>query len=293
MSNRAAFLTAAKATPFSVGDAPLPVPGAHDVVVRNYAAAINPVDWKVQTYGVIVTTFPAILGEDAAGEVTAVGSAVTKFKKGDRVIAHLNGLAVADPTHCGFQLYTATTEKLVAKIPDHVSFTEAGVLPLAISTAAAALFQQDHLALPPPQLNPKPAGKVVLVWGGSSSVGSAAIQLAKAAGFEVATTASSHNHALVTGLGAKYVFDHTKSSVVDDIVDALKGVEFAGAFDAISHDDTIKHSAQVASRLGGHKFVATVLPPNVKDLPEDVKLAGGKSCPSYPRRDVDTHRWEE
>jgi hypothetical protein len=79
------------------------------------------------------------------------------------------------------------------------------VLPLALSTAAAGLFQQDHLALPLPAINPinPPDRKeTVLVWGVSTSVGSNAIQLARCAGYRVLATASPHNSGYVRSLGA-------------------------------------------------------------------------------------------
>jgi NADPH:quinone reductase-like Zn-dependent oxidoreductase len=155
----------------------------------------------------------------------------------------------------------------------------------AISTAASALFQTDTLALPHPQVNPKPTGKVVLVWGGSSSVGACAIQLVVGAGFDVATTASSHNLEYCKTLGAKYVFDHAKDNVVEDITSALKGVDFGGAFCAIINSDVIKQCAQIASELGGNKFVSTVRPttmPLQDGLPSDVKTSNGEMTNSHP-----------
>lgn len=65
----------------------MPVPGDDDIIIKNHALAINPVDWKVQAYPSFIGTFPFVLGEDVAGEVFQVGTNVTKFKKGDRVIA--------------------------------------------------------------------------------------------------------------------------------------------------------------------------------------------------------------
>lgn len=81
MSNKAAWLTAAKARPFKVDDAPMPTPEPHEVVIRNYATAINPADYGIQDSGIIIEKYPFILSCDAAGEVTAVGSAVTTFTR--------------------------------------------------------------------------------------------------------------------------------------------------------------------------------------------------------------------
>lgn len=276
MSNRAAYLTGPKANPLSVSDAAIPTPDAHEVVIQSKAAAINPVDWKVQDYGLFYESadYPTVLGTDAAGIVHAVGSGVTNFRPGDRVLAHLDGLANKKASNGGFQLYPKTNQAFVAKLPDSVSFVEGAVLPLALSTAAAGLFQKEYLALPHPAKDAQRTGDVLLIWGGSSSVGSTAIQLASAAGVEVATTASPRNNDYVKSLGATHVFDHSSSSVVEDIVKALQGKKFLGVYDAISEEATIKKSAEVASKLDGKKFVATVLPPPEKGLPEDVKANG-------------------
>jgi NADPH:quinone reductase-like Zn-dependent oxidoreductase len=64
----------------------MPAAAANEIVVKNAAIAINPVDWHQQDVGVFVQSFPAILGCDVAGEVYEVGSGVERFKKGDRVV---------------------------------------------------------------------------------------------------------------------------------------------------------------------------------------------------------------
>ena len=277
MSNKAAWLTAAKARPLQVDDAPMPTPEPHEVVIRVYAAALNPVDAGIQEMGIIIEKYPWILGCDAAGEVTAVGSAVgSAFKPGDRVLAYCDGADHQQPANGAFQLYCATNAKGVAKLPDHVSYTQGSVLPLAISTAATALFQKDAHALSHPQIDAKPTGEVVLVWGGGSSVGSCAIQLLKGAGFQVAATASGLNQDYCTGLGAKYVFDYAKDNVVDDIVEALKGKRFGGVFSAIIGEEVMAKCGQIASRLDGNRFVSTVYPPGmaIPDvIPSNVKTS--------------------
>jgi NADPH:quinone reductase-like Zn-dependent oxidoreductase len=83
--NLAAWLTKA-GSPLEVKPAPLPVPGPGEIVVKNSAIAINPVDCHMADIGIFVQEFPTILGNDVAGEVYAVGHDVKVFKKGDRVI---------------------------------------------------------------------------------------------------------------------------------------------------------------------------------------------------------------
>lgn len=184
---------------------------------------------------------------------------------------HCVGLGTNDPKHGGFQLYTVCKDIIVSPIPDSLSFEQAVVLPLAISTAATGLFKKDRLALPYPTNASKPTGKSVLVWGGSSSVGSSAIQLAAAAGVTVVTVASSHNLEYVKSLGAEHAFDYKSPSVVDDIVSAVKGTGFTGVFDAISTAESTKIWAQVFQKLGGGGKYATTLP-DPQGIPKDVKL---------------------
>lgn len=86
-SNRAAWIMEPKGKPLKVDHAPMPVPGDDEVLVKNHAVAINPVDWKIQDSGFYVQNYPNVLGTDVAGEVIEVGSNVKNVKKGDRVLA--------------------------------------------------------------------------------------------------------------------------------------------------------------------------------------------------------------
>lgn len=98
----------------------------------------------------------------------------------------------------GYQHYTVCLQSLVSPIPDSMPTANAAVLPLSITTATSGLY--EHLKLDLPTLSATPHGKTVFIWGGSSSVGSTAIQLAVGSGYTVATTASAHNHEYVRGL---------------------------------------------------------------------------------------------
>jgi NADPH:quinone reductase-like Zn-dependent oxidoreductase len=83
--NQAAWLDKA-GTPLRVGDAPMPTPGPGELVIKNAAVAINPLDCHMLDLGVFVQQWPAVFGCDTAGEVHEVGPDVERFKKGDRVI---------------------------------------------------------------------------------------------------------------------------------------------------------------------------------------------------------------
>jgi len=111
-----------------------------------------------------------------------------------------------------------------------LSFTDASVFPLCITSSSFALFSKHYLGLPFPTVNPTSIGKSVLIWGGSSTVGSNDIQLAKAAGFEVITTCSPGNFDYVKSIGADKVFDYNSPSATDDICHRALTRAYAPAF---------------------------------------------------------------
>ena len=262
-ANTAAWI-GAKYAPLEVGPAPYPTPGPDQIVVRAGAVAVNPLDWIVQVAGPTVyrwLTYPTVLGSDLAGEVVEVGAAVTRFRIGDRVLGHAVGTD-KDSTSAAegaFQEYVVVLERMASPIPDSLPYEDAAVLPLGLSTAACALFQTDQLALRHPSATPAPTGETVLVWGGSTSVGSNAIQLAAAAGYEVVTTASPHNAERVRALGAAEVFDYRSPTVVADLVAAFAGRTLAGAV-AIGTGST-GPVVDVVGACAGRKFVAVASTP--------------------------------
>ncbi|GAA5923717.1 zinc-binding alcohol dehydrogenase family protein [Sporobolomyces koalae] len=273
MVNRAAWIKAPKQH-LEVDSAPDYHPNEGEVVVKVHAVSVQPVDWKIREYDFFVKEYPFILGTDVAGIVEEVGEGVSHVKVGDRILGHALGLGTNDSRHSAFQEHAVIHGTTLAKIPDSISFEQAAVLPLALSTASAGLFQPGYLELPyPSPKSPASTGKSILIWGGASSVGSVAIQLSKAAGVRVVTTASPANHDAVKALGADVVVDYKDENVVDKLVEALQGSEFAGVYDAISEKGSIEAAAQVASRVGGKQFIATVLPPP-ENLPNDVKASG-------------------
>ncbi|KAJ4293995.1 hypothetical protein N0V90_007684 [Kalmusia sp. IMI 367209] len=265
LENKAAWILEAKAK-LTVKEAPMPRAGKGEVVVRNHAVAINPIEWKIQQYGVMVKTYPNILGCDTAGVVHEVGEGVTHVDKGDRVLAHHYSLLTNSPSNGAFQLYSLTTALLVQKIPDSLSYTHATVLPLALSTAANSLFNKKTLGLPYPSTNPPgPTGKSVLIWGGSSSVGACAVQFAVAAGVKVVSVASAHNVSKVKDLGAHSVFDYHLSSVTENILGALEGTEYLGVADCISTKESTAGWTPIFKALGGR--YASVQP-DVPGIPD-------------------------
>ncbi|KAL8933021.1 MAG: hypothetical protein Q9216_006559 [Gyalolechia sp. 2 TL-2023] len=270
-SNSAAWVVGEKVKPLEVKTAPYTLPGDNEILVKNAAVAVNPVDWVLQELAIMPLKYPTILGSDVAGEVVEVGKSVTKFKKGDRVLGLANWYASHHDSEAGFQLYIILQPFFTSAIPDDLSFDRACVVPLCLATAAAGLYQDDSLHLQHPTLDPQPMNKSLLIWGGASSVGSNAIQLAAASGYEVLTTSSAKNLEYVKKLGASHVFDYNEPNVIDDIVAALdaKGSD-VGIFDAVSANGAVEACLEISSRAQNDLFVSTVRPPP-KDLPSGIQ----------------------
>ncbi|CAD6594524.1 MAG: hypothetical protein ASARMPRED_000587 [Alectoria sarmentosa] len=258
-SNTAAWQTAPKVKPLEVKSAPYTSPRENEIVIKNGAVAINPIDWIIQDMGKMMfssLTYPFILGLDTAGEVVEVGPGVTRFKVGDRVVGHANGTdeKYNSPAHGAFQLYTVLLVNAASPIPSTLSYESAAVLPLGLSTAACGLFQKDQLALQHPSASPKPTGKTLLVWGGATSVGCNAIQLAVAAGYEVFTTCSPKNFDYVKKLGASQAFDYNSKTVVSDLIRAFEGKTTAGAISIGSR--AAENCLDILDKCKGDKFIS-------------------------------------
>ena len=257
-----------------VKPAPYTSPGEHEIVVRNVAIAVNPVDWTIQDNDVFDwLEYPLIPGCDVAGEVVEIGKGVSRFKLGDRVLAQATGSLRNEPAKSAFQQYTVIAAHMAAHIPDTIDYANAAVLPLGLGTASCGLFEKDQLALQYPSVLPKPTGKALLIWGGSSSVGCNGVQLAVAAGYEVIATASPNNFDLLKGLGASHICDYNSKNIVEELVQALEGKTIAGALYTVG--DSEKCFA-VVDRCSGRKFVSTTSPiPESKPANVDAKQIFG------------------
>lgn len=191
------------ATAAQVADAPAPVAGPGQVLVRVRAAGINALDWKVRE-GFVRDAFPlqlpAVLGIELAGIVEVVGPGVTRLRVGDRVMGPLGGLgAYAD--------LVAVDEAKLARTPQGLGDVEAAALPVA----ALAAWQSLHLA------GPVAAGSRVLVHGAAGALGAFAVQFARRAGAFVIGTASADDVDHVRRLGADQVVDY-RAQRFEDVV---------------------------------------------------------------------------
>ncbi|HEV3371667.1 MAG TPA: NAD(P)H-quinone oxidoreductase [Xanthobacteraceae bacterium] len=153
-------------------DRPVPVPGAHEMLVKVAAAGVNRPD-VMQRKGLYPPPPGAtdIPGLEIAGEVVALGPGVERWKAGDRVM----GLVVGG----GYAQFCPVHESHALPVPPSRSLIEAAAIPETVFTVWHNVFERGALK----------AGETLLVHGGSSGIGTIAIQLAKAKGAHVITTA--------------------------------------------------------------------------------------------------------
>ncbi|KAI1418418.1 GroES-like protein [Hypoxylon sp. FL1857] len=244
-----------------------------EVLIKAAAWGMNPADAYLQSVALPIAKYPMILGEDVAGTIEAVGSgtASQKFKVGDRVAGYTSP-SQGNAGRGAFQEHVLLNSNLTVKIPDLMSFAEAVVFPVCMATAGHALFAKDYLGLPYPQLGGAPrTGKTVMIWGGASAVGNNAIQLAKAAGFDVVTTCSAHNFELVLGLGADKVFDYHSATVIDDVVAEIDKGICVGVFQAAGPHDGVEPCLQISHRSKQKLFVACANAVPESGVPEGVE----------------------
>ena len=186
--------------------------GAGHVLVRVKAAGVNPVDTYIRS-GVyaILPSLPYTPGIDGAGIVDAVGSDVREFKKGDRIYfgGTVEGRAVGAYAEAALCL-----PDQVHHLPKAISFEQGAGLNVPYVTAWRALFEKGRAQ----------ATETVLIHGASGAVGTAAVQMARAAGLRVFGTASTERgRKFVEEQGAHDVFDHTATDYHKQIIASAGG----------------------------------------------------------------------
>jgi len=203
---------------------PKPAPGDHELLIRVRATTVSSADWRIRSlemprgfgflgrlaFGIGRPRKP-ILGSELAGDVEAVGRAVTSFKVGDQVFAFAGaGLG------CHAEYKCLPANGAVAPKPPNLSFEQAAALSFGGATMLD-FFQRAELR----------RGERVLVNGASGAVGSAAVQLAKHFGAHVTGVCSTTNIELVKSIGADEVIDYTQRdfaqshALFDVIVDTV------------------------------------------------------------------------
>jgi NADPH:quinone reductase-like Zn-dependent oxidoreductase len=264
-----------------------PAPKDNEVLIKNYATTVNFGDLMARNYKAVSPrqfnmlflfwlmakiSFGLnrpknpILGSEFAGEVEAVGSAVTRFKPGDPVFGYLG------PSMGAYAEYFCMPENgvLVSK-PANLTYEEAAVVPYG---AIMALYLLRKVNLQP--------GQKVLINGASGGIGSAAVQVAKCFGAEVTGVCGTPRLAFVNSLGADHIIDYTSEDFTqngetyDLIFDILGKCAFARCKNSLSPNGILLYASFKEKQLiqmlwtsrtgSGKRVVCAIAPGNLEDL---------------------------
>ena len=226
-------------------DRTTPKTGELEIEVR--ATSLNPVDNKLLRHATAWNPkLPGILHCDVAGVITAVGSDVSEFSVGDSVYGCAGGVGSLDGALSEFMI---VDHRLIAPMPNNLSFIEAAALPLVTITAWEALKTRSRMA----------AGAKLLVHGGAGGVGHIAIQLAKIWQATVSTTVSSPQKAeIAKSLGADNIIYYRDESVDEYVQRLTDGHGFDVVFDTAGGANldaslqAVKMNGQVAGIIGSN-----------------------------------------
>ena len=252
---------------------PDPVARPHDVVVRVRATSLNYRDQAIvggQYFGGAVSRDTVPLS-DGAGEVLAVGSAVSRFKPGARVAATFfqpstPPAALGSPLDGMLAEQVALNEEGLVTIPDYLTYEEAACLPCAGVTAWHALFRAGL---------PTKAGDIVLVLG-TGGVSVAALQLARAAGARViATSSSDEKGTRVTTLGASDVVNYRRTPEWDQEVRRLTSGRGVDCVVEIGGAGTLARSMRSLARSGKIALIGFLAGRDGDTNPTPLMMTGG------------------
>ena len=239
-------------------EAPDPVAGPGEVLVRLRASALNHLDVWIRK-GLPSVSKPRILGADGAGVVEALGDGVTGFEPGQEVVLN-PGVEAPDGTiHVIGEHGDGTNAELIAvpamnvyPIPGALSFEEAAAFPLVFETAYRMLVTRARLR----------EGEWVLLWGIGSGVSTAGLAIAKALGARTIVTSSSDDKlARARELGADATVNHASGDVKAAVKEATAG---RGADVVVEHvgEATWRTSLDVAAREGRIAVCGATTGPN-------------------------------
>ncbi|HET6568731.1 MAG TPA: NAD(P)H-quinone oxidoreductase [Rhodothermales bacterium] len=227
-----------------LGEAPRPAPAPGEILVRVHATALNRAD-ILQREGKYPPPEGAspILGLEMAGAVETVGAAVDRWRPGDRVCALLPG--------GGYAEYVAVPQDVAMAVPPALSFEDAAAIPEVFLTAYQALYWYGKLE----------EGSHVLIHAGASGVGTAAIQLARAAGAHPYVTASAGKLDACRRLGAELAVDYRSEDFAERVLAHTHGhgadviIDFIGAPYLKSNVETLAVDGRIIllATMGGSR----------------------------------------
>jgi NADPH:quinone reductase-like Zn-dependent oxidoreductase len=248
---------------------PVLAPAEGQVLIRVYAAAVNPTDWKARTGGPSYTPSadPIIPGLDVAGVIEKIGSGVTTLKVGDAVFAVIS--RAPGVLNGGYSQFAVAGVGSVAPKPPRTTFAEAAGLGIATITGIRAVDETQVSQ-----------GQRVLITGVAGGVGSAAAQASKARGAYVIGTATAQHNAYLKSIGVDEVIDYSQVKFEDKVHNMDVVIDTVGA-------DTAERALTTIKKDGLYVSIAA------RGLEEKCAAAGIKCMPRGAGPELPRSLYEE
>ncbi|PWN52510.1 GroES-like protein [Violaceomyces palustris] len=253
----------------------------HNALVRVYAAAQNPPD------SFSTRQDPGrpghMMGSDFSGWVDQLllsgekrttmttettGKSRFDLEVGDRVCGMV--LGNASKGSGSFAEYIATSSDLLVKVPDEIRMEEASTFGMSLWTAIQALHFKSNLEWPirpPKKKGERDQPDEILIWGGATSVGMFAIQLANFSAFKVVDVAKSSHRELLETYGADIIYDYSDRNSIERLMDENRNV--ALALDCVASTSTVEECIGLIRREGGHVHHVLPMPPDFQNPRQD------------------------
>ncbi|APA07160.1 hypothetical protein sscle_02g019300 [Sclerotinia sclerotiorum 1980 UF-70] len=216
------------------------------ILVKTIAVAIQLCDYKM---GRMCPSENAVVGTDFSGTIVRIhADTKTSLQLGDLVCGLVHGSNTIDGQNGAFAEYIRAPADLVLRVPPGLLPEQAATLGTALATNCLALWDTLRLTASPYSIALKPFP--VLVYGGSTTVGTMAIQLLRLSGLEPITTCSPHNTDLVLSYGATAVLDYSASSTILAIRE-LTGGRLGYVLDCIVDPESVACCYTAIGRVGG------------------------------------------
>lgn len=250
-----------------IDDYPVPELHENDILVRNRAIGLNPIDWKGKKFGFGIYHFPWINGRESSGVVVDVGKGAIQFKPGDRVI--ISSTSYRDNRTSTFQEYTAIDSRLVWKLPSRFTFEQGATIGVGLVTAGTIFYDSFQFPLDP---EVKKLDGTVVIWGGATVVGLYATQIAKIHGLKVISVASVGNEDYLKELGVDHVINRhlPESEIADKVLALEKDIKYG--IDCVSKASAaeVVKILQRSAKDKDYKPLFSAIVGSPKDIAEDV-----------------------
>jgi NADPH:quinone reductase-like Zn-dependent oxidoreductase len=255
----------------SIRELPMPTLGPYELLIAVCSVSLNPSDYKIAREALVPVPAGFVIGRSFGGIISAIGSAINSsdFTVGDFVTGSRRFPSL-EQKYGALQRYVVVSAETASKLAREEDIAVAtalvGNLPPAIG-----LVKEAGLALPPldGEQHLERKGKKILVYGGSSSLGSTIVQLVVQAGYEVITTSSPKNQDFVSKLGATQILNHSQN--MEGLIDELKQYgPYDVVIDAVSTSQTLPITSAVLVNQDDSEIFTTGGPVDPATLPKGV-----------------------